>query len=221
MTFGTCSEVPTLGATPEATHKSLEFALATVLLAHGGNTVATPAYAVGPLAQEGILMKLTPEVQKTLCEAIWAAPWPQQRRTTTTGMGTCLGITYEKSVARLGHWTKRCESLIKLINSSAKQALAGRQFFWGSIQVNVNSASTLHKDSNNIGLSMMVMLGSYTGGMFHMEDESHTLNKPGDCLVFDGTKAHYSDPFEGRRISLVLFLHKGTADMSPAELGHL
>jgi hypothetical protein len=63
-----------LGATPEATHKSLEFALATVLLAHSGKTDVAPSYAVGPVAQEGLHMTLSPEVQKNSVRSHMGGP---------------------------------------------------------------------------------------------------------------------------------------------------
>jgi hypothetical protein len=68
---------------------------------------------------------------------------------------------------------------------------------------------------------MMILLGKFDGGTFHMHDESLTLTTLGECLVFDGTKAHYPDEFTRQRISLVLFLHKGTADLSEEDRHYL
>ena len=72
--------------------------------------------------------------------------WPQQKRSHVYGAnqrGSCLGAIYERSVARLGHFSWRYTKLIKCINAIAKATLYDQHqwFVWGSIQVNVDTVS--------------------------------------------------------------------------------
>ena len=56
-----------------------------------------------------------------------------------------------------------------------------------------------------------------------MSDQSHSLESHdvGTALIIDGTKLHYSEPFEGYRVSVVAFMHKATMDLSASQLGYL
>ena len=51
-----------------------------------------------------------------------------------------------------------------------------------------------------------------------MEDPTKELNKPATARIYDGTKLHWSEPFEGNRISIIAFLHSSTKDLDDHDL---
>ena len=73
-----------------------------------------------------------------------------------------------------------------------------------SICVNYCVMCKPHMDSKNMGISTIVGIGEYTGGGLFVENELHDIkHKP---LTFDGSKQmHWTEPFEGDRITLVFF----------------
>ena len=108
-------------------------------------------------------------------------------------------------------------------NAALAKALGDTKFEWGSLQININSVSKEHRDANNTGLSAIVLFGEFSGGKFAMSDESHSLESHdvGTALIIDGTKLHYSEPFNGYRVSVVAFLHNATMDLPASQLGYL
>ena len=56
-----------------------------------------------------------------------------------------------------------------------------------------------------------------------MSDQPHSLTADdrGTALIIDGSRLHYSEPFEGYRISVVAFLHKATMDLASSQLEYL
>ena len=62
--------------------------------------------------------------------------WPVNARYAVQGLGTCLGATVDMQVARLGRMNQVCSGFIKEFNGILKQALGGRIFYWGSLEVN-------------------------------------------------------------------------------------
>lgn len=74
---------------------------------------------------------------------------------------------------------------------------------WTSLQINVNNVSGTHCDSGNRGVSLILGMGSYTGG--YLQIGKTELDVKGRWLLFDGAVPHASTPFEGYRISVVAF----------------
>ena len=81
----------------------------------------------------------------------------------------------------------------------------------------------MHRDSNNIGPSAIVLLGEFTGGRFEMVDAGELVDasETGAAMIIDGTRPHRSLPFDGKRISIVAFLHKATSELSATRQRYL
>ena len=77
-------------------------------------------------------------------------------------------------------------------------------FPFTSIHVNHNVTCPRHVDSNNVGRSLIVAFGKYTGGQLVIEDEViDTFCHP---VVFDGSKkTHWNLPHIGDKYSLVFY----------------
>jgi len=79
------------------------------------------------------------------------------------------------------------------------------QFYWTTLQCNANTVSIPHRDTNNVGLSIIAGFGNYSQGELVLAgkliDIRHSL------IVFDGTQLHSSRPFSGDRYSAIAFTH--------------
>ena len=83
-------------------------------------------------------------------------------------------------------------------------------FEFTSVQMNRNFPCSRHIDGTNVGESVLVCLGEYSGGELVIED----YPEPGNNVIktknkiyrFNGSKYyHWVKPFEGTRYSLVFF----------------
>tara|TARA_R110002167_G_scaffold99886_4_gene261252 strand:- start:441 stop:2306 length:1866 start_codon:yes stop_codon:yes gene_type:complete len=81
-------------------------------------------------------------------------------------------------------------------------------FEFNSVQVNKNLVCPPHKDSNNMGLSLLVSFGDYSGCNIMIENKKYDANcRP---IIFNGADMeHYnSDDLVGTKYSLVFFTTK-------------
>ena len=80
-------------------------------------------------------------------------------------------------------------------------------WYWSSIQINRNTVATPHEDSRNKGISLVILLGNFTGGAFICPEDGIHTNITGQAIWADGRRRHWSEKFEGTRYSLVVFEH--------------
>lgn len=75
---------------------------------------------------------------------------------------------------------------------------------YNTIQVNKNVQCIPHKDSLNVGPSVIFTLGNFTGGRLYVENVAHDIfKKP---LIFNGfEQTHWTEPFEGDRYSFIYY----------------
>ena len=142
--------------------------------------------------------------------------WPNQARLNVRGQGTCLGLTNTPEGPRLGRYTAQTKTLSMTIGNIVRKLMVKNpwlhQFKWTSIQVNNNSIAQPHVDSGNVGLSLTMGFGDYTGGMFRTGDKDVDIK--GKAVLVDGAVQHSSTDYTGNRYSIILFAHsawkKGT-----------
>tara|TARA_R110002153_G_scaffold1810_3_gene9062 strand:- start:384 stop:947 length:564 start_codon:yes stop_codon:yes gene_type:complete len=82
------------------------------------------------------------------------------------------------------------------------------EFKWSQVQMNKNFRCPPHKDSLNIGESILVSFGDYIGGLTGVEKEDGIVKYDSRTrpIKFNGsTHLHWVEPFEGKRYSLVFF----------------
>jgi hypothetical protein len=116
---------------------------------------------------------------------------------------------YSISVGYTCHWAKPGKPILPTremiknpsIYNECKKLFPNFEF--ESVIINKNFLCPPHKDTNNIGDSIIVGLGDYTGGDLIIEDEPHCiLYSP---LIFNGSEnTHWTAPFLGDRYSVVL-----------------
>jgi len=93
-------------------------------------------------------------------------------------------------------------------------------FAYTSININKNYAGRLHRDSSNVGPSIIKAFGQFTGGCLNYwpnDDRSFTdlemlpksdavkVDLSKNIAMFDGRRGHAVDPFNGERYTLVYF----------------
>ena len=83
-------------------------------------------------------------------------------------------------------------------------------FNWRSIMINKNFECKPHYDAGNIGVSVMIGLGDYSGGeLFIKDEETNKITKLQtfhNIIRFDGSKyLHWTNKFSGDRFTLVFY----------------
>jgi hypothetical protein len=77
-------------------------------------------------------------------------------------------------------------------------------FEFNSIQVNRNLQCPPHKDKHNVGDSLLISFGDYSGGEIMVDGHKYdAYHKP---VIFNGSELeHWNLPIEGDKFSLVFF----------------
>lgn len=82
-------------------------------------------------------------------------------------------------------------------------------FDFNNVMINKNYPVKRHKDASNVGESVLLTFGDYTGGETKIEfGVDMFINTNCNPCKFDGSKYYHSVmPFEGERYALVFFKH--------------
>ena len=97
------------------------------------------------------------------------------------------------------------------------QELYFEDFKYTSVQLNKNFPCPRHIDSKNVGTSILLCLGDYTGGELVVEDfnadgSDAIIDNKNSLFQFNGAEYyHWVKPFQGTRYSLVFFSNKAIA----------
>ena len=119
---------------------------------------------------------------------------------------TCFGITTYRGKKQESKISKKYPHIMPLFKNFID--LHYPNFKFNSVYVNKNTVSKPHLDYRNIGESLLVGIGDYTGGetVLYMDDKEKHFNISSGSVIFDGSKIlHGSKPFDGIRYSFVFF----------------
>ena len=133
--------------------------------------------------------------------------WPPSARSYVSGRALCVGtISSSRGGASLWFGNEQLQRLIKDLNHILSSVIPVSEWnsTWTSLQINHNTVADWHKDEKNRGLSVILSVGSYSGGRFILEG-SPPLDIRNRAVLFDGSVRHCSEPFEGERWSIVAF----------------
>jgi len=117
----------------------------------------------------------------------------------------CFGYTTYRGKKKISVFTERYPHIMDLFKDFINSHFPDFEF--NSVYVNKNVVCKWHLDSKNVGESLLVGLGEYTGGetSFYLDKEI-IFNIQNDSLIFNGSEIeHRSLPFTGTRYSLVFF----------------
>jgi hypothetical protein len=79
------------------------------------------------------------------------------------------------------------------INDIIKRTIGDHLFHWTSLMLNRDTVSETHADANNVGLSLLFLLGNFWGGQFHVREENLALSTTGTGVFFTGGLPPSSD----------------------------
>lgn len=133
------------------------------------------------------------------------------------------------------------EYFVNLLSAWARKRSPNGALPFTTISLNKNYAGRLHRDSGNIGPSVGVAAGPYTGGGLRFWAGDSEKGKRSSCveqvrkeknlllnikkgIVFDGNCAHEVEPFKGERYSLIFFTikkYKKTSDAVKRKMVHM
>lgn len=102
--------------------------------------------------------------------------------------------------------TKKYPWILELLEEFMDSHFPDFQF--SSVYVNRNVVCKKHLDSKNAGESLLVGLGSYTGGQttLYIDGKPKKFHIKSQSLIFNGSEIpHKSEKFKGIRYSLVFF----------------
>ena len=135
--------------------------------------------------------------------------------------------------------TRAYPQVVRLVNRWMKGNVnSAIDFCFTSISVNMDYAAKLHRDSNNCGPSVCKAVGDFEGGRLgYFADDDNTMELPklkadhkeeavyldvkSDFQLFDGNRAHWVEPFDGKRLSFVFFSVRKYWKTKPSVLAEL
>lgn len=136
---------------------------------------------------------------------------------------------------------KRYPNVMKVMTKYMRDrqpAELGCPFHFTSINMNFGYGAVRHRDSNNLGLSMLAGFGDFTGGELQYfpdddgsvpktelqklnEKDSISVDMKKNMLLFDGCRTHAVKKFKGERYSLVWFSASQYHKVRPDDLKKL
>ena len=117
----------------------------------------------------------------------------------------CYSMTFGEVIRPYhGRCLSACNRKFPKVYALLQQLSARLQFTHSSYTVNKNLECLPHRDKNNVGDSIILSLGKFTGGELNIEGKLYDIyRRP---LRFNGAAStHSTEKFEGNRYSIVLY----------------
>tara|TARA_R110001632_G_scaffold44657_1_gene113464 strand:+ start:316 stop:900 length:585 start_codon:yes stop_codon:yes gene_type:complete len=134
------------------------------------------------------------------------------------GGSMLYGYTWKSYMSPTKSRTKVCDGVCKTKIMDAHPELQDifkeyaqlyfPEFEYGQVQMNKNFPCPPHRDSANMGESVLCTFGDYIGGLTCIDIDNTIIKKDtrGHPSKFDGSKyLHWVETFKGTRYSLVFF----------------
>ena len=118
----------------------------------------------------------------------------------------CFGYSLYRGKKQLSSFTEKYPRVTNLFKEFMESHCP--TFKFNSVYVNKNVVCKKHLDSKNVGESLLVGLGDYTGGqsVLYINNKERKFHIKSQSLIFNGSEIeHRSLPFKGTRYSLVFF----------------
>jgi hypothetical protein len=131
-------------------------------------------------------------------------------------LGMNLSVTKGFTISK-GLLATHCE-LVKALCLLARKAKPN--FPFTSIQVNKSFATALHCDANNMGQSLTICLGNFTGGELYIHGEGQ-VDVSSTFYEFDGNIPHLTCPFKGERFCIIFFTNQSYERLRKGDVKYL
>tara|TARA_R110002110_G_scaffold62551_2_gene174434 strand:- start:579 stop:1166 length:588 start_codon:yes stop_codon:yes gene_type:complete len=117
---------------------------------------------------------------------------------------------YREKSKYTGLYLTKCKAMYPQLDDIFKEFsnLYFENFKWTQVQMNKNYQCSPHFDSSNIGESILLTLGDYTGGetIVEIDNDKIIYNSHNNLIKFNGSKyKHWTTDFSGKRYALVFF----------------
>lgn len=156
---------------------------------------------------------------EALIKELQERPLPENKYRTTAGEGKsqAFGVVNRRSLPP--DWSRQNwlrPKLFKLLKDFADLYV---KIPYTSITVNQNYQAAKHRDKGNVGNSLLVAFGNYTGGELEIlegdfQGKHDIRHKP---IITDFSKAYHQVlPFQGERFSLVFYTIKNIPEGLPS-----
>ena len=119
---------------------------------------------------------------------------------------TSFGLIRYRGKTQKSKSTKKYPWIMPLFKEFIDSHYPGFKF--KTVYVNRNTVVKPHYDSKNVGESLLVGFGPYTGGrtVLNVDGKQKKFHIKSHSLIFNGSEIkHWSTPFKGTRYSLVFF----------------
>jgi len=130
--------------------------------------------------------------QPRIFELLESAPWKGSKRAEVRGLSVCVGLSYSTLGPSVSKLEERWIGIAKVINDAILKVVGEHRFHWPSLMLNRDTVSEVHTDANNVGPSLLFLLGDFTGGEFRVHDDNTTLSRTGKGIFFTGGLPHSS-----------------------------
>tara|TARA_B100000900_G_scaffold400627_1_gene404463 strand:+ start:298 stop:828 length:531 start_codon:yes stop_codon:yes gene_type:complete len=162
---------------------------------------------------KSILRDIYDELEKITLRKSFCGAKPRQGHQLRIGTYTqknayqgCFGLTVYQGKRQASYFQKKHPHMMVLFKKFIQSH--NPSFEFKSVYVNKNVVCDKHKDSLNMGTSLLVGVGDYKGGqsMLNVNGKTKKFSIKSSSIMFNGTEIeHWSLPFEGTRYSLVFF----------------
>ena len=109
---------------------------------------------------------------------------------------TCFGKVYFQGKYKESRSNKKHPHMMSLFREFINSHYP--EFKFTSVYVNKNTVCKQHLDSKNVGESLLVSFGKYTGGqtILYIDDKPKSFHIKTNSLIFNGSEIrHKSEPF--------------------------
>jgi len=150
-----------------------------------------------------------------LLETMKLGQWSKKKRVGALGHRQHYGKIYEGRFTKCWNMSAHCQKhprvwkalkhLQKKIRRANPEYLFPARF--QAIQVNRNVECGKHKDKNNMGESLIVSIGKYTGGLLCVGSGKFQLRR--QPALFNGAEnEHWNTPSDGLKFSIIYYNSK-------------
>lgn len=159
-------------------------------------------------------------------------PITKERKNTGIGRSQPFGITYKKFQGHQYAWCANNNKYPELYEAILKVGRKISPVSFSAIQVNHNYPASPHYDVNNVGHSVILAIGDFSGGEFCLKHDEYNI---GNCdndikldvcykpiLINASKNMHYvNEIISGDRWSFVFFTGKTIGGKKPSDIGVL
>ena len=97
---------------------------------------------------------------KPVRAALNVVEWPDAPRAYVPGKGFCIGASLCRTRVLCQIPRNEQEAALTRVDNELIRKSCHSSFLWSSLQFNKNTVAQPHKDKNNVGMSVIIIMGS-------------------------------------------------------------